>query len=344
MEVFEMRKWTAAAVLACALVCAPLALAASSPTVAPGATTGIGQTAATLKGTVNPNGAATTYQFSWGVTNALGNLTPAAATSVGAGTTAVSETARLTGLSPATTYYFALVATNSYGTTSTPVETFKTTGNPAPVATSGPAVGLGRYQGTMVGAITPNNQTTSYYFQYGLTDAYGFQTSAKSVAAGTVPVGVGQLLAGLAPGTVFHYRLVAYHGSTSVSYGADETFLTYPWPRPHTTTTLSVSPSHDSKAPFVFALSGTISRPTVMPATRGCSGTVRVGYYAGTRRLASSDVTVTSLCRFSATTKIGSLPRSILKPHGTARITVRVAFGGALYQAPSTARTVVKVS
>jgi hypothetical protein len=338
-----MRKWTAAAVLACALVCAPLALAASSPTVAPGATTAIGQTAATLKGTVNPNGAATTYQFSWGLTNALGNVTPAVATSVGSGTAAVSETARLTGLSPATTYYFALVATNSFGTTSTPVETFKTTGNPAPVATSQPVTDLGRYQGEMVGSISPNNQATTYYFQYGLTTAYGLQTSPKVIPIGTAPVAVSQLLSGLAPGTVFHYRLVASHGSTSFAYGGDETFLTYPWPRPRTTATVSVKPSHDSKAPFVFAVSGTISRPTVMPATRGCSGTVRIRYYAGSKLLSSSTVPVSSTCGYGATTKIRSLSRSILKPHRTARITTRVRFSGALYQGPASARTVVTV-
>jgi hypothetical protein len=338
-----MRKWTFAAVVVCALVCAPLALAASSPTVTPSSVTAIGQTGATLRGTVNPNGSATTYQFSWGTTNALGNLSPAAATSVGAGTAAVAETAKLTGLSPATTYYYALVATNSFGTTSTPVETFKTTGNPAPVATSEPVIGVGRYTGTLVGSVSPNNQATTYYFQYGPTDAYGLQTAAKVVPIGTVPVAVSQIIPGLAPGTVFHYRLVAYHGSTSISYGADETFLTYPWPRPQTKTTLSVKPSHDSKAPFVFAVSGTVSRPTLMPADRGCSGTVTVRYYAGSRRLASTDVQVASTCRYSATTKIGSLPRSILKPHRTAHITVRVAFRGALYQAPSRAHEVVTV-
>jgi hypothetical protein len=343
MEVFEMRKWTFAAVVVCALVCAPLASAASSPTVAPSSVTAIGQTGATLRGTVNPNGSATTYQFSWGTTNALGNLSPAAATTVGAGTAAVAESTKLTGLTPATTYYYALVATNSFGTTSTPVETFKTTGNPSPVATSEPATGLGRYQGTMVGSVSPNNQATTYYFQYGLTDTYGLQTGAKVVPLGTVPVTVSQLIPGLAPGTVFHYRLVAYHGSTSVSYGADETFLTYPWPRPGTTTTLSVKPRHDSKAPFEFAVSGTISRPALMPAARGCSGTVKVRYYAGSKLLSRSTVTVSSTCGYGATTKIRSLPHSILRPHRTARITVRVAFSGALYQGPSRAHKVVTV-
>jgi hypothetical protein len=338
-----MRKLTIGAVLAFALVCVPLALAASSPTVTASAVTSIGTTSATLHGSVNPNGAATTYQFSWGTTNALGTLTPATATVVGSGTAAVAETAKLTGLSPDTTYYYELVANNADGNGSTPVETFKTTGNPAPAVTPEGALGLGRYEATMEGYINPNNQATNYYFEYGLTTDYGFQTEGKPLPAGVVPVAVSQLIPGLAPGVVFHYRLVANHGSTSVTYGADETFETYPWPRPHTTSTLTVTPSHAAKAPFVFDLKGTISRPTLMPAARICSGTAKVSYYAGSRLLTSSTVTVGATCGYGATTKIGSLPRSILKPHHTARITVRVAFHGALYQAPSTVQKVVTV-
>jgi hypothetical protein len=338
-----MRKLTIGAVLAFALVCVPLALAASSPTVKPSAVTSIGDTSATLHGTVNPNGAATTYQFSWGTTNALGSLTPAAPATVGSGTAAVAESAKLTGLSPDTTYYYELLANNGDGSGSTPLETFKTTGNPAPTVTPEPAIGLGRYEATMEGYINPNNQATNYYFQYGLTTAYGFQTAGKPLPAGLAPVAVSQLIPGLAPGMVFHYRLVANHGSTSVTYGADETFETYPWPRPHVTTTLDVTPRHAARAPFVFDVKGTISRPTLMPAARVCSGGVKVSYYAGSRLLASTTVVVGSTCGYGATTKIGNLPRSILKPHHTARITVRVAFRGALYQAPSTAQKVVTV-
>ena len=331
-----MRKWTTAAVLACTLVFAGAALAASSPTVAPQAVTAIGDTGATLHGTVNPNGAATTYQFSWGTTSALGSVSPATAASAGAGTTAVSHSTKLTGLSPDTTYYYAIVATNGYGTTSTPVETFKTTGNPAPTITPLGASGLGRYVATMNGSISPNNQATTYYFEYGLTDEYGFQTTPKVLAAGTVPVTVSQVMAGIAPGTVFHYRLVASHGSTSTTYGPDETFETYPWPRPTTTTSLTISPSRASKAPFVFKISGAVSRPTLMPTTLGCSGVMKVSYVAGGRQLASRIITLPSTCAYSATIKIGRLPKSVLAPHRTARVSVRVSFRGAKYQAPST--------
>lgn len=338
-----MRKWTTAAVLAGALAWAPAAFAASSPAVSPGAVTAIGQTGVTLHATVTPNGAATTYQFNYGSSNTLGKFSPAAPASAGAGTTAVSESTKLTGLSPDTTYYYAVQATNSYGSTSSPVETFKTTGNPAPTITIEPATGVGRYVVTMVDTISPNNQATSYHFEYGLTDTYGFQTYSKTLPAGTTPVFVTQQMAGIAPGTVFHYRLVASHGSTSTTYGPDQTFETYPWPRPRVASGLTVSLRHASKAPFFFTVGGKYSRPTLMPPTVGCSGTVKISYRSGSRELTSQQVTVAPDCSYSASIRIGSLPSSILRANHTARITVRVRFGGAPYQAPATALKTVTV-
>jgi hypothetical protein len=74
-----MRKLTLIAAVAAALIYAPAALGASSPTVSASAPTGIGQTAATLHGTVKANGLATTYQFEYGPTTALGSKSPATA-------------------------------------------------------------------------------------------------------------------------------------------------------------------------------------------------------------------------------------------------------------------------
>jgi hypothetical protein len=329
--------------MAVALVCAPAALAASSPTVKPAAVTSITQTDATLHGTIDPNGLATTYQFAWGLTSALGNFSPAVAASAGAGTASVSESTKLTGLAPSTTYYYALVAKNSSGTSSTPVETLKTTGNPAPTITTEPATDIGRYVATMVDTINPNNQATTYYFEYGLTDGYGFQTMPKTLATGTTPVFVTQVIAGIAPGTVFHYRLVATHGTVSASYGPDQTFETYPWPRPRTTAIFHVTPRHPAQAPVGLTLTGKVSRPSLMPSTVTCSGKVTVSLYAGSRKLSSQKVSVDSLCAYNATPRIGTLPSSILRPGHTARITVRISFGGTLYQAPATSSKVVTV-
>ena len=75
--------------------------------------TNIGQTGATLNGTVNPNGLATTYHFDYGTDPTFAVATSTTAQSAGSGTGAVPVQAPITGLNPNTQYYFRLVASNS---------------------------------------------------------------------------------------------------------------------------------------------------------------------------------------------------------------------------------------
>lgn len=327
-----MRKLTLIAACAVALICAPPALAASSPTVSAGPATGVGQTAATLHGTVKPNGLATSYQFEYGSTTALGKFSPVTPANVGSGTTAIAESARLEGLSPDTTYYFVLTAKNSAGQSSTPIKTFKTTGNPAPSTTTEPATGVGRYAATLVGLINPNNQATNYYFQYGLTTAYGYQTVVKSIPAGSTPVTVSTVLPGIAPGTVYHYRLIASHGPTATNLGADATFETLPWPRPHTTLRFAVRPRSASAGPVRFTARGHIGLAFTTSAAQGCHGTVTIGYYHGRTRVGVAQARVGTACGFRASTRIRNLGPSRV------RLTVKLRFNGDTYAAPSRTR------
>jgi hypothetical protein len=101
----------------------------SPPTVVTNPVSNVTATGATLNGTVNPNGAATTYHFEYGTTTAYGTNVPVPDGAAGAGTTAVPESAGLTGLVSSTTYHFRLVATNSGGTTLGADQSF-TTGAP----------------------------------------------------------------------------------------------------------------------------------------------------------------------------------------------------------------------
>lgn len=343
-----MRKLIPAAVALAALVAAPLALAASSPTVAASAVTKITDTAATLHGTIDPNGLATTYQFEYGPTDALGTASPATAASAGAGTAAVAKATRISGLAPDTTYYYELVATNKDGTSTTPIESFKTTGNPAPVSTTDAAASVGRNVATLVGTIAPNNQATTYYFQYGLTSSYGFQTAVASIPAGTAPATVTAVLPGLAPNTVFHYRLVSSHGATATTVGADMTFETLPWPRRRTGLAITVTPHTTKRSTARFTVRGNITLPSTTPAALGCHGTVTVRYYLGRHQLATARAFVGPQCGFKASHKIHvvspkSSARDSSKRKGQGKskqplkpvaITIRASFGGNIYQAP----------
>ena len=86
----------------------------NSPAIATLAATSVTPTSATINGTVNPNGLATTYYFDWGTSVSYGNQTTV--TSAGSGTSIVAVSANLTGLTAGVTYHFRVVATNSDGT------------------------------------------------------------------------------------------------------------------------------------------------------------------------------------------------------------------------------------
>jgi hypothetical protein len=118
----------------------------SAPAVTTSAASGVTDTAATLNATVNPEGAATTYQFQYGTTTSYGSVTPASPASAGSGSSAVGESAVLSGLSAGTTYDYRLVAINAAGTTNGSYQTFTTSATPPPGNPFTPVGGL--IQGT----------------------------------------------------------------------------------------------------------------------------------------------------------------------------------------------------
>jgi hypothetical protein len=101
---------------------------AAQPT-APSAVTdeasAVQQEQAYLTGRVNPNGKATSCQFDYGPTAAVGSTVPCAE-APGSGEQGAGANGLVTGLSPGTTYYFRLVATNSAGTTVGNLQTLTT--------------------------------------------------------------------------------------------------------------------------------------------------------------------------------------------------------------------------
>src|ERR1039458_2832624 len=108
--------WATLLVLAVAQgsLAVPQALAAAAPTATTGAAQQVQFASATVTGTVNPNGSATTYYFEYGPTAAYGMQT--SATSAGAGTADVVVPQPLSGLASSTTYHYRLVAVSAGGT------------------------------------------------------------------------------------------------------------------------------------------------------------------------------------------------------------------------------------
>jgi hypothetical protein len=128
----------------------PASAALSPPAATTGSASSVGQSGATLNGTVNPNGQATTYFFRYGTTTSYGLQTSPA--SVGSGTTPVAVHRAITGLTASTTYHYQLVAKNATGTTSGSDEMFTTgTGSEAVVLGHEGFVSPGRIVGVQVG-------------------------------------------------------------------------------------------------------------------------------------------------------------------------------------------------
>lgn len=98
----------------------------SAPTVTTGASSSVSTTGASLAGTANPNGAATSAWFLYGTSSTLAGGTQTTSQSVGSGSTASNVTATLTGLTPGTKYYYQLQASNSGGTGSGAINSFST--------------------------------------------------------------------------------------------------------------------------------------------------------------------------------------------------------------------------
>ncbi|MBU1695208.1 MAG: hypothetical protein KKC51_14770, partial [Verrucomicrobia bacterium] len=199
--------------------------ASAKPTVATSNATDVTSSSATLRGTVNPKGSATTWWFEYGLTTAYGSNTPNR--SAGSGTVNSNVSAAVTGLAAANTYHFRLVATNAAGITYGSDRTLTTEagGTPAPDATTAAAGSLGATSAVFNATVNPRGSSTAACFEYGLTAGYGLTTVTQQVGSGSAPTSVACAVSGLATSTLYHFRVRAWNAG-GTTYGADRTFST----------------------------------------------------------------------------------------------------------------------
>ncbi|HEY5045203.1 MAG TPA: hypothetical protein VII53_05045 [Solirubrobacteraceae bacterium] len=214
------------------------------PSATTGGVSGVTRTGATLVGTVNPEGSGpsseTTWCFQYGTDTTYASGIAGAPGNAGQGTSPVDVTAALNGLAPHTTYHYRLVAVNNVNTTgsSTACNTsggYETDGEDqsfttvalVPAVTTGLVVEATATTAILGGGIVPQGVDTKYHFEWGTTTAYGSNTPMPDGDAGSalntqyVTAGI----AGLAPGTSYHYRLVA-SSSGGTTYGWDQLLTT----------------------------------------------------------------------------------------------------------------------
>jgi hypothetical protein len=94
-----------------------------------------------------------------------------------------------------------------------------------PSASTGAARSVTQSSALLTGSVDPQGEATTYTFQYGTTRGYGAATATQGPIGGTRSLSVSAGVAGLAPGTTYHYRLVATNASGTRMAG-DRTFTT----------------------------------------------------------------------------------------------------------------------
>jgi Fibronectin type III domain len=194
---------------------------AAAPQVVTGSASSVTPTSATLNGTVNPSGRATTWYFEYGTSTSYGTKTQAK--DAGSGTSPVAVSAQVTGLKTGSLYHFRIVATSDAGTSRGSDQTFRPAA--APTVATAAASSVRDTSAALHGTVNPNGQTTTAYFEYGTTTGYGTKTSAKNVGSGTNTTGVSISVSGLAPGTTYHVRIVASNAA-GTNTGGDQSFTT----------------------------------------------------------------------------------------------------------------------
>jgi hypothetical protein len=313
-----------AAVFAATAMLTGVAAAGAPPIVKTRQPTRITEHTAVLRGIVNPNGASSTYYFQFGLTTGYGsNTAPRAG---GAGVRAFNVQQAATGLVQGTVYHYRLVATNQFGTSVGADRTFKSAGRTPPGVLTGAAGRLSTTSATLVGAVYPQGLATRWFFQWGTSTAYGQNTAAQSFPASSTAQVVASSLQGiLAPGVIYHFRLVASHGGGAVSYGNDASFMTYPSPRPAPQVTASTNPSRARSGPYVFTTAGQLVPPATIPGQYGCNGNVTIRFFRGLKQVGFTLAGIQPNCSFAARTTFGTIPGGRpLHPHRPVELRVVV--------------------
>jgi len=186
----------------------------------PSAVTGTG---AHLSGTVDPHGESGAAHFEYRRVGASDWTTNPDQGVSGEGPQPVEED--LTGLLANESYEARLSANVSgFGQTSAPQQ-FKTL-TVAPTAVTLKATEIEATTATLTGSVNPNGAATTWFFEYGATEAYGARIPLISAPAGNghEPLGFSREISGLVAGTTYHFRIVA-ENSVGATQGADGSFV-----------------------------------------------------------------------------------------------------------------------
>jgi phosphodiesterase/alkaline phosphatase D-like protein len=129
----------------------------------------------------------------------------------------------LSGLAPGTTYHYRAVAINFAGSAYGEDQTFETASLPQVLA--GSATAVTRTTATLTASVTPGGAQTKVHFEYGTDSSYGSSAPDVVLDSDNALHSMSATVSGLAPGTTYHYRVVATN-SVGGAVGTDQSFTT----------------------------------------------------------------------------------------------------------------------
>jgi hypothetical protein len=198
-------------------------------------------TTATLHGKLTPLNAtvASEYSFDYAAVaencTAEGKSTTPASAGTGSGSKAVS--ANVTELQPSATYSVCLVSSNASGSEVDPTvqqQSFTTPAAPPSIESGSEKASTTPFEATLEAQVNPNNQETTYKFEYGTSKATveAGHGTVVSPPAGTVLSGYGDQTASvgtgrvLTPGTPYFFRVLTENAAHEKTAGTVEPFTT----------------------------------------------------------------------------------------------------------------------
>jgi hypothetical protein len=185
-------------------------------------------TSAALNGKLNPDGDAS-YYFEYCTETTTVVCSKTAAVSIEGRSLQSVGPVPVGGLLSETTYQYWLLASNGRSTVRSNEETFKT-GLQAPSEVSAEAVGVRIRTAQLSGALNPGG-SARYFFAYcaeAAPETCTKQTPVSGPLSGESPQAAGPAeIIGLAPGTTYHYWLVASNAKGTL-HSAEGTFQTEP--------------------------------------------------------------------------------------------------------------------
>lgn len=202
---------------------------APSPTAALSTATNVGETTATLNGSVASNGLATKWKFEYGESAGYGASTAESEVGSGSGATPQAVSVAVSGLKPNTLYHYRIVATNPGGTTPSADGAFRTAAGKPPIVGAivfSPLTPLSAYEVNLHFTVDPQGYATTFVVQWGTATAYGNSDPGGPTAAVFGPQAYfWDAEYELIPGTTYHVRVVAANqwGTTT---GPDFSFTT----------------------------------------------------------------------------------------------------------------------